>query len=157
RGGIDGAAFTWGDDDPQETEPLANTWQGGFPYENTELDGWIRTSPVGSFPANGYGLFDMAGNVWEWTDDWYSAERAAPAAPSCCAPVAPREESRQGSFDPLQPEIAIPRKVVKGGSHLCTPQYCYRYRPAARQPQMIDTATSHIGFRVVRRADPADA
>lgn len=155
RGGLDGAPFTWGDHDPQETEPLANTWQGGFPYQNTELDGWTRTSPVGSFPANGYGLYDMAGNVWEWTEDWYSAQREAPAAPSCCAPASPRGGSRQESLDPRQPEITIPRKVVKGGSHLCTPQYCYRYRPAARQPQMIDTATSHIGFRVVRRSPDA--
>lgn len=148
RGSLDSARFVWGDHDPQETEPLANTWQGRFPYENTELDGWTRTSPVGTYPANGFGLNDMAGNVWEWTDDWYSAENQA--TPSCCAPS--RGGTREGSYDPSQPEVAIPRKVVKGGSHLCTPQYCYRYRPAARQPQMIDTATSHIGFRGIRRS-----
>jgi len=154
RGGLDGARFVWGDDDPQETEPLANTWQGGFPYENTELDGWTRTSPAGSFPANGYGLFDMAGNVWEWTDDWYTATPAAGSEQACCAPMNPRGGSQEASFDPRQPEIVIPRKVVKGGSHLCTPQYCYRYRPAARQPQMVDTAMSHLGFRCIKRPDP---
>jgi formylglycine-generating enzyme required for sulfatase activity len=157
RGGLDGARFVWGDRDPQETEPLANTWQGAFPYENTELDGWTRTSPVESFPPNGYGLYDMAGNVWEWTDDWYS--RAHPQADDnpCCGPSVPRPGTREGSFDPMQPEFAIPRKVVKGGSHLCTPQYCYRYRPSARQPQMIDTAMSHLGFRPILRPDTASA
>ena len=154
RGGLDGATFTWGDEDPQETTPLANTWQGSFPYENTELDGWTRTSPVGSFPPNGFGLYDMAGNVWEWTDDWYAADRASDAAHGCCSPGEAGGGTRDGSLDPNQPEIAIPRKVVKGGSHLCTPQYCYRYRPAARQPQMIDTATSHIGFRTISRNRP---
>jgi len=143
RGGLEGSDFTWGDDDPQETEPVANTWQGGFPYENTEVDGYTRTSPVGAFPANGFGLFDMAGNVWEWTDTWYSTSTAG----SCCAP---RAATLEGSYDPQEP-VKIPRKVVKGGSHLCTPQYCYRYRPAARQPQTIETATSHMGFRVIRR------
>jgi formylglycine-generating enzyme required for sulfatase activity len=151
RGGLDGARFTWGDDDPQETEPVANTWQGGFPFENTEVDGWTRTSPVGSYPANGYGLHDMAGDVWEWTDDWYTAKHAGDDERSCCAPQNPRGGDRRGSFDPSQPTVPIPRKVVKGGSHLCTPQYCYRYRPAARQPQMIDTSMSHLGFRCIKR------
>jgi sulfatase modifying factor 1 len=151
RGGLEGATFTWGNEDPQETEPMANTWQGGFPYENTEVDGWTRTSSVGSFPPNGYGLYDMAGNVWEWTDDWYAAERSDESSHACCAPGEQRGTTREGSFDLNQPKINIPRKVVKGGSHLCTPQYCYRYRPAARQPQMIDTATSHIGFRTIKR------
>ena len=154
RGGLDGATFTWGDEDPQETQPLANTWQGRFPHENTELDGWTRTSPVGSFPPNGYGLYDMAGNVWEWTDDWYTSERASDTSHACCGPSETRDGTREESLDPGQPDIVIPRKVVKGGSHLCTPQYCYRYRPAARQPQMIDTATSHIGFRTIARHRP---
>ena len=154
RGGLDGATFTWGDEDPQETQPLANTWQGRFPHENTELDGWTRTSPVGSFPPNGYGLYDMAGNVWEWTDDWYTSERASDTSRACCGPSETRGGTREESLDPGQPDIVIPRKVVKGGSHLCTPQYCYRYRPAARQPQMIDTATCHIGFRTIARHRP---
>ncbi len=145
RGGLAGADFTWGDHDPQETEPVANTWQGRFPFENTEIDGHARTSPVGSYPPNGFGLFDMAGNVWEWTVSWYVSVRQQTA---CCAPHAPR---REDSYDPSS-DVKIPRKVVKGGSHLCTPQYCYRYRPAARQPQTIETATSHLGFRAVVRA-----
>ena len=147
RGGLDGAEFTWGSVNTQESgESRANTWQGGFPYENSKLDGWERTSPVGSFEPNGYGLYDMAGNVWEWTKDWY----AKPAAdlPTCCAP---ERTGEAGSYDPGQPAVKIPRRVIKGGSHLCTTQYCFRYRPAARQPQMVDSSTSHIGFRCVSR------
>lgn len=151
RGGLNGATFAWGDDDSQETRPLANSWQGGFPFENTEVDGWTRTSPVGSFPANGYGLFDMTGNVWEWTEDWYTPKPYVTEEPGCCSPAAGRGGTLEGSYDPRQPQFEIPRKVVKGGSHLCTPQYCYRYRPAARQPQMIDTAMSHLGFRCIKR------
>jgi formylglycine-generating enzyme required for sulfatase activity len=152
RGGLDGKRFAWGDDDPQETEPVANSWQGRFPYENTEVDGYTRTSPVGSFPPNGYGLFDMAGNVWEWTDDWYTDRPGALVDEhSCCAPSDPRGATVEASFDQRQIETPIPRKVLKGGSHLCTPQYCYRYRPAARQPQMIDTGMSHLGFRRIAR------
>jgi formylglycine-generating enzyme len=151
RGGLDGKRFVWGDDDPQETEPVANTWQGRFPYENTEVDGYTRTSPVGSYPANGFGLYDMAGNVWEWTDDWYTDRPGALVEHACCAPSDPRGGTVDGSLDPNQPETPIPRKVIKGGSHLCTPQYCYRYRPAARQPQMLDTSTSHLGFRRIVR------
>lgn len=147
RGGLDGADFTWGTNDDQETEPVANTWQGRFPYENTEVDGYTRTSPVATYAPNGYGLFDMSGNVWEWTDDWYVAKAVTGDEANCCAPRGPTLED---SYDPHQ-EVKIPRKVVKGGSHLCTPQYCYRYRPAARQPQTIETATSHMGFRGIRR------
>lgn len=151
RGGLDAAEFVWGDDDPQESRPLANTWQGRFPYENTELDGWTRTSPVGAFPPNGYGLHDMAGNVWEWTDDWYQRRRRAAAAPTCCVPLNPRGGSAQGSLDPSQPQTPVPRKVLKGGSYLCSIQYCFRYRPAARQAQTIDTGLSNLGFRCVVR------
>lgn len=138
RGGLEGAEFSWGDTDPQETAPLANTWQGRFPYENTELDGWTHTNPVSAYPPNGYGLHDMAGNVWEWTSDPYQGSSAGAPASPCCAP--PTEAD-----DPLEP------RVIKGGSHLCTIQYCFRYRPAARQPQTIDTSTSHIGFRCLSR------
>jgi formylglycine-generating enzyme required for sulfatase activity len=122
---------------------MANTWQGDFPVRNTRDDGYERTSPVGAFPANGYGLYDMIGNVWEWTADWY-AGHAVEAAP-CCSGAA-RERSADRS-DPAR----IPRKVMKGGSHLCAPNYCRRYRPAARMAQPIDTSTSHLGFRCVTR------
>ncbi len=151
RGGIEGAEFTWGEDDPQETKPLANTWQGTFPYRNTLLDGHERTSPIGSYPPNDYGLFDMAGNVWEWTSDWYAAGQASDPTSPCCVPRNPRGSREEESLDPGQPQFRIPRKVVKGGSHLCARNYCFRYRPAARQPQMIDTGQSHVGFRTVDR------
>ena len=154
RGGLEGKDFTWGDEDTQLTSPMANTWQGNFPYENLNKDGYEGTSPVGSFPPNDYGLYDMAGNVWEWTSDWYVPHLDESAKPfkSCCTPsVNPRVTSPEGSYDPRQPQFKIPRKVVKGGSHICAPNYCLRYRPAARQPQMIDTGMSHIGFRCIKR------
>lgn len=156
RGGLKGKDFTWGDEDTQDTHPMANTWQGRFPWENTQVDGWVRTAPVGSFEPNGYGLHDMAGNVWEWTDDWYRASHAHPDAPSCCVPMNPRGGSKETSLDPAQPHTPIPRKVLKGGSYLCAPSYCLRYRPAARQPQMIDTGMSHLGFRTVVRPTATD-
>ena len=154
RGGLEEMNFTWGQIDLQLQTPLANTWQGEFPYQNLLIDEYEGSSPVGSFPANGYGLFDMAGNVWEWTSDWYVAhlDDSANEFKSCCTPaVNPRVTSPGGSYDVRQPQIKIPRKVVKGGSHLCAPNYCLRYRPAARQPQMIDTGMSHIGFRCIVR------
>jgi formylglycine-generating enzyme required for sulfatase activity len=142
RGGLDGAEFTWGDEPTPDGRHMANAWQGAFPWRNDAADGFERTAPVGSFPPNGFGLYDMAGNVWEWTTSWYAGQ-TAPSSPCCAAP----DEPPPDSFDPAQPEIRIPRKVVKGGSYLCDANYCYRFRPAARQPQMIDTATTHIGFR----------
>lgn len=151
RGGLDGAEFTWGDEDTQDSEPLANTWQGTFPWRNTLLDGYERTSPVGTFPPNGYGLFDMTGNVWEWTADWYGSSHGGDPESPCCVPRNPGGTSESDSLDAAQPQFPIPRKVVKGGSHLCARNYCFRYRPAARQPQMIDTGQSHVGFRCVRR------
>ena len=129
-----------------------NTWQGAFPHENLTEDGYRRTSPVAAFPPNGYGLHDMIGNVWEWTTDWYSAKHVGDAAKACCVPQNPRGGNEEGSFDPLQPESRIPRKVLKGGSHLCAPNYCRRYRPAARHPEPVDTSTSHVGFRCVMRS-----
>jgi formylglycine-generating enzyme required for sulfatase activity len=153
RGGLDGAEFAWGDELTPGGKQMANTWQGAFPRENLELDGYERTSPVTAFPPNGYGIYDMIGNVWEWTSDWYSARREADAQKVCCIPLNPRGGREDASYDPCQPEIKIPRKVLKGGSHLCAPNYCRRYRPAARHPEPVDTSTSHVGFRcVVRQA-----
>jgi formylglycine-generating enzyme required for sulfatase activity len=131
---------------------MANTWQGAFPHENLAADGYARTSPIGAYPPNGYGLFDMIGNVWEWTTDWYSQKHEADAPKACCIPDNPRGGSEASSYDECQPQIMIPRKVVKGGSHLCAPNYCRRYRPAARHAQPIDTGMSHVGFRCVKRA-----
>jgi formylglycine-generating enzyme required for sulfatase activity len=151
RGGLDGKKFTWGDEDFPGGKAMANSWQGEFPWQNLLVDGYAGTSPVGAFPANGYGLHDMAGNVWEWTSDWYVPRHADEVVKSCCVPVNPRVVSADKSYNPKQPQFKIPRKVVKGGSHLCAPNYCLRYRPAARQPQMIDTGMSHIGFRCIAR------
>jgi formylglycine-generating enzyme required for sulfatase activity len=134
---------------------MANTWQGEFPRQNGRDDGYERTSPVTAFPPNGYGVLDMIGNVWEWTSDWYAPKHEADAAKACCIPANPRGGREDGSHDPRQPDIRIPRKVIKGGSHLCAPNYCRRYRPAARHAEAIDTSTSHLGFRcVVRSAVP---
>lgn len=157
RGGLDAAEFAWGDELAPGGLHVANTWQGAFPWQNTGEDGFGRTCPVRSFPPNGYGLYEICGNVWEWTRDWFADQHAAadPEKPSCCAADNPRGADRAGSYDPAQPAIRIPRRVVKGGSFLCAPSYCRRYRPAARHAQMIDTGMSHIGFRCVRRAAEA--
>jgi len=157
RGGLPGSEFAWGEELTPGGRYMANTWQGEFPHQNLRLDGYAGTSPVGAFPANGYGLHDMIGNVWEWTSDWYTEyRRLMGKAPACCGtpsrrvnPVGGREAD---SVEPGQLRTGIPRKVIKGGSHLCAPNYCRRYRPAARLPQPIDTATCHVGFRCVVRA-----
>ena len=151
RGGLEGATFPWGNEFAPKNRMMANTWQGEFPWQNLRTDGFEGTSPVGTFPPNGYGLFDMAGNVWEWTSDFYATAHPDEAARPCCAPHNPRVESPEQSFDVGQPGQTIPRRVTKGGSHLCAPNYCLRYRPAARQPQMIESSTSHIGFRCIVR------
>jgi formylglycine-generating enzyme required for sulfatase activity len=142
RGGLDQKIFPWGDEFAPKGKMMANTWQGEFPWQNLLTDRHERTSPVETYPPNGYGLHDIAGNVWEWTDDWYtSATSPTGPEPGCCAP-----------FDVGRPaEERFSRRVVKGGSHLCAPNYCLRYRPAARQGEPIDTTTSHIGFRCVVR------
>jgi formylglycine-generating enzyme len=155
RGGLDGAEFAWGDEFTPGGKQMANTWHGNFPREKLALDGYERTSPVKTFPPNGYGLYDMIGNVWEWTSDWYAPKHEADAAKACCISQNPRGGREEQSFDPCQPEIKIPRKVLKGGSHLCAPNYCRRYRPAARHAQPVDTSTSHVGFRcIVRQGGP---
>jgi formylglycine-generating enzyme required for sulfatase activity len=148
RGGLDGADYAWGD---ALSPDRANYWQGAFPFANQCLDGWERTSPVRAFPPNGYGLYDMIGNVWEWTDDWFALPRIdRKRAGSCCIPDNPRGGTRGGSIDKRE-AARIPRKVMKGGSHLCAENYCQRYRPAARYAQPIDTSTGHVGFRCVVR------
>jgi sulfatase modifying factor 1 len=151
RGGLDSAEYAWGNVLAPSGAHLANTWQGQFPYQNLAEDGYERTSPVMAFPPNGYGVYDMIGNVWEWTGDWYSAQHIANPRKSCCVPENPRGGRMEDSYDSCQPQIKIPRKVVKGGSHLCAPNYCRRYRPAARHAQPVDTSTSHVGFRCVFR------
>jgi formylglycine-generating enzyme len=153
RGGLDGAEFAWGDELTPGNRHMANTWQGDFPHQNLALDGYERTSPVSAFPPNGYGVYDMIGNVWEWTTDWWSGKHEAEPAKACCIPDNPRGSCEEQSYDPLQPDIRIPRKVIKGGSHLCAPNYCRRYRPAARHAQPIDTSTTNVGFRCIIRAD----
>lgn len=149
RGGAGDTEYAWGEELAPDGKHLANTWQGEFPWQNLAEDGHVGTSPVGAYPANAYGLSDMIGNVWEWTGDWYSMRHAEPAAKACCIPSNPRGGAREASFDPAQPHIRIPRKVMKGGSHLCAPNYCQRYRPSARMSQPVDTSTSHLGFRCV--------
>jgi sulfatase modifying factor 1 len=139
RGGTT-TVYSWGDDAMPEGRLMANTWQGRFPYRNDGALGWVGTSPVGIFPPNGFGLVDMIGNVWEWTTTEFSAHHRLDQPPkSCCTPSAPAD---------ARPDPTI-SQTLKGGSHLCAPEYCHRYRPAARSPQSQDTATSHIGFRCV--------
>jgi len=153
RGGLDGAVFCWGDEFAPRGRVMANTWQGQFPWQRQTTGKWDRTTPVRRFPANGYGLYDMAGNVWEWTSDYFVTQPAAQAQPACCVPRNPRVTSAQASLVPGEPGAHIPRRVIKGGSHLCAPNYCLRYRPAARQGEAVDTSTSHLGFRCIVRTE----
>lgn len=149
RGGLDGAAYAWGDEFMPSGRMMANSWHGTFPHERKSR--FKRTSPVNAYPPNGYGLYDMTGNVWEWTCDWWSDRHVADAAKACCIPRNPRGGAEGQSYDPAMPETKIPRKVIKGGSHLCAPNYCRRYRPAARHAEPVDTSTSHVGFRCIKR------
>ena len=154
RGGLDGAIFAWGDQECPGGVLMANFWQGEFPWHNTGAKRWRGTSPVGLFPANGFGLHDVTGNVWEWTSDFYATQCAGAerTGRSCCGPRAdPRASSPGQCHEPGDSGADIPWRVIKGGSHLCAPSYCLRYRPAARQPQALDTSTSHIGFRCITR------
>ena len=151
RGGLDGAVYTWGDDFTPHGKVMANTWQGEFPWQNFKPRRWRGTTQIRSFPANGFGLYDMAGNVWEWTSDYFRTAPAQSAKDGCCSLRNPRVTSAEDSMVPGQPGAHIPRRVIKGGSHLCAPNYCLRYRPAARQGEAVDTSTSHLGFRCIRR------
>ena len=152
RGGLDGAVFCWGDEFAPRGRVMANTWQGQFPWQRDTTGKWDRTTPVRRFPANGYSLYDMAGNVWEWTSDYFVTGPAAQVQHACCTPRNPRVTSAEASLVPGEPGAHIPRRVIKGGSHLCAPNYCLRYRPAARQSETVDTSTSHLGFRCIVRA-----
>jgi formylglycine-generating enzyme required for sulfatase activity len=149
RGGLGGAEYVWGDDLTPGGRHVCNHWQGEFPWQNLVSDGFEWTAPVGAFPPNGYGLYEMAGNVWEWTTDWYQEHGKIEQA--CCTMENPRGGDREQSYDPRLPNVRIPRKVMKGGSYLCAPNYCRRYRPAARMAQPVDTAIGHLGFRCIVR------
>ena len=149
RGGLDGTEFVWGDELSPRGKSMANYWQGEFPWNNLVEDGYEWTAPVHAFPPNGYGLYQMTGNVWEWTTDWYQDHGRIDRP--CCTMDNPRGGEREQSVDPRTPAVRIPRKVMKGGSYLCAPNYCRRYRPAARMPQPIDTSTCHLGFRCIAR------
>jgi formylglycine-generating enzyme required for sulfatase activity len=157
RGGLDGAEYAWGNEFTPGGKHMANTWQGDFPQQNLNEDGFERTAPVTAFPPNGYGVHDMTGNTWEWTTDWFTQKHTPDAPKACCVPENPRGGRQEDSYDSCQPNIRIPRKVIKGGSHLCAPNYCRRYRPAARHAEAIDTSTSHLGFRCIARGRPSQA
>jgi formylglycine-generating enzyme len=145
RGGLEGKRFAWGDDLKPDDKWMANIWQGHFPDENTAEDGFVATAPVGSFPANGYGLYDMAGNVWEWCSDWYRHDTYAKLAAGK-KPVR-NPQGPKDSFDPSEPGVA--KRVMRGGSYLCTDQYCTAYEVGARGMGAPDGGTNHVGFRCV--------
>ncbi len=166
RGGIEGATFAWGEEFAPRGRLQANTWQGEFPWQNLESDGYAGTSPINSFPPNAFGLYDMIGNVWEWTSDFFAPHHpdshGEGALGACCVPSTSRDTAASlevsDGDEKQEARLEIPRRVIKGGSHLCAPTYCLRYRPAARQGETVDTSTSHIGFRcVVRLSEPARA
>jgi formylglycine-generating enzyme len=152
RGGLEGTTFVWGDEFAPKGRMMANTWQGEFPWQNLMTDGYERTSPVKSFPPNGYGLFDVAGNVWEWTADYFTPRHPDEVEHPCCTPHNPHVTEPDPRVEASNPTEHFPRKVIKGGSHLCAPNYCLRYRPAARSAETIETSTGHIGFRCVVRS-----
>ncbi len=145
RGGLDGARYAWGDEPYPEGVPQANTWLGRFPYENLGVG---DAAPVGSYPPNGYGLYDLIGNVWEWTSDYYTPRHVPPGT----EPVPRGARTDLLAAASAEPGIPMPRRVLKGGSQLCSPDYCLRFRPAARSPQAEDSGMSHVGFRCARDA-----
>ena len=141
RGGLDGADYAWGDQQTPDGQWMANSWQGFFPFEDDTSDGYHGTAPVGCFPANGYGLFDVVGNVWEWATDLYEPGHAS-LSNGAVNPTGPATQAAS---------VTGAARVIKGGSWLCSPNFCGRYRPAARQPQEVDLGASHIGFRTILR------
>jgi formylglycine-generating enzyme required for sulfatase activity len=143
RGGLKDALYPWGNEDIEQGKPKANTWQGNFPNKNTSWDKFYLSSAVKTFKPNGYGLYDMAGNVWEWCSDWYSDQYYAQQGPTSLNPVGPAK-----SYDPMEP--TIPKKVVRGGSFLCNSSYCAGYRVTSRMKSSVDTGLEHTGFRCVK-------
>ena len=152
RGGLEDTEFAWGNEFTPGGRHMANTWQGEFPRQNTNADGFERTSPVTAFPPNGYGSARHDRQRLGMDDRLVSPKHQADAAKACCIPQNPRGGREADSYDPRTTNVKIPRKVIKGGSHLCAPNYCRRYRPAARHAEPVDTSTSHLGFRCIRRA-----
>jgi formylglycine-generating enzyme required for sulfatase activity len=148
RGGLDGKPYVWGDEKPTDTRLFANLWQGEFPFRNPAADGFERTAPVKSFTPNGYGLYDMAGNVWEWCGDWYQRDLYRWRAGKGVT-VNPKGPER--THDPARP--FTPQRVQRGGSFLCNDSYCSRYRPSARHGCTPDTGMAHVGFRCVFTPD----
>lgn len=150
RGGFEGQTYSWGEESPSLGHPRANIWQGQFPVHNTGADGYLTTSPVRSFAPNGYGLYDLAGNVWEWTHDWYRPDTYGQQAA-----VTPTRNPQgpESSYDPREP--TIPKRVQRGGSYLCDEHYCASYRPSARMKASPDTGLPHVGFRCVMTSDLA--
>ena len=155
RGGLTGARYTWGDELTLNGRWMANIWEGAFPHKNSEDDGFSGIAPVASFPANAYGLHDMAGNAWEWCSDWYRPDAYALAQRAAGGGVVrdPRGVAESESFDPQEP--GMPKRVQRGGSYLCTDQYCTRYVVGTRGKGAVDPGSNHVGFRCVRDANPA--
>lgn len=146
RGGLDRKRFAWGDEFKPGGKFQANSFQGHFPETNTGEDGFLGSAPVASFPANAFGLFDMAGNVWEWTGDWYRADYYKTLAAT--QQIARNPQGPADSFDPSESRVA--KRVHRGGSFLCTDEYCARYTPGGRGKGEPSTGTNHLGFRCVR-------
>jgi formylglycine-generating enzyme len=142
RGGLEDKSYKWGEDDPKADAPRANIWQGIFPYQNSGSDGYLTTSPARSFAPNGYGLYDMAGNAWEWVQDWYRADTYTQPRGET---IVVNPQGPDSSYDPREP--TVPKRVHRGGSYLCHESYCSGYRPSARMKASPDTGLSHTGFR----------